>query len=627
MTEEVVKAPSPEQQINQLFGYRAEVLKDRLFDLFTMPSYFPELETSQACMLVGGRGTGKTTVLRGLSYEGQYALRGRDQKGIATWPYYGFYYRVNTNRVTAFRGEELSEADWILLFAHYLNLVMCDLALKFMEWFQLHEPAAQKLSERDCLKVAASLHLPDVTTPQDLSDCLEIQRIKFEAYINNVVDGPRPSLSMQSAPIDILFEAMQGLPQFQGKNFFFLLDEYENFEPYQQRVVNTLIKHAGELYTFKVGVKELGIKHRGTLDEAQQLYSPADYSEINIAEKLKGDSFRQFAIMVCNERLSQITVNGNEIIRDFTVALPSLSEDDEAERLGVAAKVAAIKRELGRRVSADLLAVLDEIPPLETYLIYFWAKGSGRPIEIEFKDFLDNREEWETRYGNYKHALLYTLKRRKSGVRKYYAGWDVFTQLAGNNIRYILELAVQSLLLHLQRGVPLSEPVSPEVQTEAAQAIGKKNLLQLEGFSVYGAHLTKLLLGLGRIFETMAADAFGHSPEVTQFYLSDATLQPEVKALLDSAVMHLALLRAPGNKLTASSDTREFDYMVHPIFSAFFVFSYRRKRKMALPAADLLGLVNNHRKTIKDVLARTEREDSLPLPDQLQLFGTYYHGG
>jgi hypothetical protein len=48
---------------------------------------------------------------------------------------------------------------------------------------------------------------------------------------------------------------------------------------------------------------------------------------------------------------------------------------------------------------------------------------------------------------------------------------------------------------------------------------------------------------------------------------------------------------------------------------------------MVLSAADLLGLVNDHRKAIKEVLERTERDDNLPLPDQLQLFETYYHGG
>ena len=363
------------------------------------------------------------------------------------------------------------------------------------------------------------------------------------------------------------------------------------------------------------------------MDENQQLYSPADYSEINIAEKLEGETFKKFALSVCNERLSEIKIDGEDVIRDINVALPGLSEDEEAEKLGIAKRVTAIKRELRQKVPSEKLALLDELPNLQTYMIYFWAKGTRQPLEVEFQNFLDNREEWETRYGNYKHALLYTIKRHKPGRRKYYAGWDVFTLLAGNNIRYLLELVVQSLLLHLEDGSKLSQPVTPETQTEAAQKIGKKNLIQLEGLSVYGAQLTKLLLVLGRIFETMAADAFVHRPEVNQFYLSDANVSPEVKSLLDSAVMHLALLRAPGNKLSAHSDTREFDYMVHPVFSAFFVFSYRRKRNMALSGADLLGLVNNHKKTIRDVLARTDRDDSVPLPDQLQLFGTYYHGG
>ena len=105
MTERLTK--TPQQQLSELFGsYKAEWLKEQMFDLFTEPAYFPELVTQRPCMLIGGRGTGKTTVLRSLSYEGQFALKGHVEHDIPTWPYYGFYYRVNTNRVTAFRGPE-----------------------------------------------------------------------------------------------------------------------------------------------------------------------------------------------------------------------------------------------------------------------------------------------------------------------------------------------------------------------------------------------------------------------------------------------------------------------------------------------------------------------------------------
>ena len=51
--------------------YKAEWLDAKLFDLFTEPGYFGGLKTFRPCVLIGGRGTGKTTVLRGLSYEGQ----------------------------------------------------------------------------------------------------------------------------------------------------------------------------------------------------------------------------------------------------------------------------------------------------------------------------------------------------------------------------------------------------------------------------------------------------------------------------------------------------------------------------------------------------------------------------
>src|ERR1017187_2508691 len=102
-----VATTSAQEKLSELFGsYKAEWLRDYVFDLFTEPSYFPALMTPRPCILLGGRGTGKTTVLRGLSYEGQFAIGGRDTAKIRDWPFYGFYYRVNTNRVAAFRGGE-----------------------------------------------------------------------------------------------------------------------------------------------------------------------------------------------------------------------------------------------------------------------------------------------------------------------------------------------------------------------------------------------------------------------------------------------------------------------------------------------------------------------------------------
>jgi hypothetical protein len=623
-----VNTSSPiQEQLGQLFAYKAEWLRERLFELYTEPSYLPELTTSRQCALIGGRGTGKTTVLRGLSYTGQHALNKRAGVRANDFPYYGFYYRIDTNRVTAFQGPELDEGRWAKVFGHYMNLVLCDLVLKFLDWFQIHGTPDTELPERDCEKIAASLHLAEVHTFRELANELDRAKTKFEAYINNVADHEPISLSMQGAPIDAILEGFTRIPAFVGKQFFFLLDEYENLTDYQQQVVNTLIKHAGELYTFKIGVRELGWRCRTTLNENEQLISPADYDRIDISKKLKGQVFRDFAHTVCSDRLSRIKTPDISPILDVERALPGISADEEAAELGVREAVESLEGEVTLHATPEELDVLRRVPPLQAFLVRFWADGHNRLAHDVLAEFCRDQRRWEERYGNFKHVMLFSLRRRKRGIQKYYAGWGTFTKLAGDNIRYLLELVDQSLQLHLNEGFDLSRPVSPKSQTIAAQGVGKKNLSELEGLSRHGADLTKLLLGLGRVFGVMARTPAGHAPEINQFHLSEKTLTTDVNNLLKAAVMHLALVRTPGNKLADEGDTKDYDYMIHPVFSAFFIFSHRRKRKMILDPSELLGLVRKTKSTIREILSRNNRaEDDEPLPQQLLLFESFYHG-
>ena len=611
-------------------GYRAEWLADSVFSLFTEPAYFPQLVTPHPCFLVGGRGTGKTTTLRCLSYEGLSQLEGRRPDDVREWPYYGMYYRVNTNRVKAFRGTELPDDRWSQLFAHYINLEFCDLALRFLEWFSGQAPDCQRLSTEALGKVAIALHADsEISTYGDLVHALELSRLQFEAAINNVGEAERmPNLSMQGAPVDLILKEIRSLPQFSGKSFFFLVDEYENFDALQQRVVNTLIKHCGQFYSFKVGVREFGFRERGTLNEHEDLKHPADYKLIDVVEELLNDNrFGQFASQVCDVRLSK-AFGGADKVPTVKTLFPELDSEDEARFLGVKDKVMEQLVAAQATLTGTSREWLNNRSPLETYVLMRLAGVEKKTLAEKTTETCADENRWRQQYGNYRHAYLFGIKKGMSGIRKYYCGWDTYCHMAAGNIRFLLELVDDALTKHVNSDGEVGDPVSFETQTKAAQSAGNKNLRDLEGLALSGARLTKLLLGLGRIFQVMASEPFGHTPEVNQFNLRESTnnedTQREVDRLLTEGVMHLALVRYRGSKLQELHDVRRWDYAIHPVFSAFFAFSHRRKRKINLADTELLALVEQPAKAIKDLLARQNRTAEGELPDQMGLFANYY---
>lgn len=612
-----------DESLTDPFGiYRAEWLKDALFKLFTKPAYFPELETPRPCVLVGGRGTGKTTVLRCLSYDGRFELDGHDADTIPNWPYYGFYYRVNTNRVTAFRGDELTDRQWQRVFAHYLNLVFCGQVAEFLNWHAAHAPTPAELPVAVCQEVADSLYLDPANDQAELLQSINRGRRRFEAFLNNLDPSALPQLSLQGQAIDDLCQAVLELPAFLGKNLFFIVDEFENLLDYQQVVLNTLIKHCGAYYTFKVGVRDLGWRKRSTLNENEQLISPADYERIDIEQRLEGDQFVAFAADVCNLRAqgSKDFPTGLDVAR----ILPALSLEEEAELLGVREHAGRIIR----HVEVECPNWLEEakaMSPLDLSVLDFWARSQDTSVAAVFDERRREPKAWEDRLGNYRFTVLFTLRRRRAGIRKYYAGWRTFTLMAGSNIRYLLELVGQALLLQRRNETSVvGDPISPELQTRAATLVGRKNLSELEGLSVHGAQLTKLLLGLGRVFEVLASEPEGHTPEVTQFTLPEDAPLGDAGKLISAAVMHLALVRTVANK-RMDLDLKGYDYAVHPIFAAFFVFSFRKKRKLRLTPSQLMALVKEPKTGIRQILRQNNRgDDDYPLPDQLRLFEGFY---
>ncbi len=609
------------ERLTELLGtYKAEWLSGKIFQYYTEPAYFSKLKGLRPCVIQGGRGTGKTTVLRGLSYQGQYALNDNSLEAFDALDFIGIFHRANTNHVRAFSGNVLSDDKWLSLFSHYFNLVICKEIISFVNWHKAKSDCDEALSYSSCSLIAQTLCINDrVENSQSLQQAIEKEIYSFQSLINSLNPDLLPPTSMHGVPIQVLTEKCVELSQFKGKIFYILIDEYENFSDSQQQLLNTLIKHNQEHYTFKIGVRELGWRVKYTLNENELLNDPADYTLIEIEQRLlEGNRFNDFAKRVCQPRIDSLLSLYDKV--DVEKLLPGIDVETEAVMLKV--------DESALMKSYDSVDSIPEIllqkSSLFKMFLAYWAKVHKISLNTVIEDYCSSPRTWETRYSNYNYSLLFKIRkgRGKGGIQKFYAGWNTYLKLANGNIRYLLELIYSAFERHIEDGNDIFCPISVDNQTLAAQDVGRKNLSELEGLWKNGAKLTKLLIGIGRILNVFAKDDSAKlSPEINQFEIKQP-ISDSNRELLQAGVMNLAFSRMTANKLSSDTDTKDYMYMIHPIYAPFFMYSFRKKRKMVFTNQEFEGLITDQEKTMQQVLSsrKITITDDVVYPAQLQLF-------
>lgn len=611
------------QLINELFGgLRAEWIEEKIFQFFTTPDYFSNIQSRQPYVLQGGRGSGKTTILRGLSYKGQFALKGGKVEEFDTTDFIGIYHRVNTNHVRAFEGGELRDQEWQKLYAHYYNLVICREIVNFLIWHQELSPNDELLSERVCKLISLALCLDNhATDTRSLAEEIELSLYDFQSSVNSIDDGLPKGLSLQSEPIDLITERVLQLRQFKGKIFFLLVDEYENLNDNQQIVMNTLLKHATKNYTYKIGVRQMGWRVHYTQNDHEPLTEPADYVLLDIEDYFyKHDQvYMTFASQVCRQRLEKIQDQDKETPQMMEL-FPFLSYDEEAILLDV-------KQKERYKVAKDYIEEnhIDlDLSPLYLYTFGYWAETQNMRIEEVISDYQQNTSSWNTRYDNYKYSLLFKIRKGRGqvGIQKYYAGWNTYLKLSNGNIRYLMQLVKTALLQYIEIKEEFLTPIPFRVQTEAAIEVGKKNFEMLENLHHRGTDVIKIVLNMGRLFNLLASESEHSAPEIDQFYIQ-GDITPENDELLRAGVMNLAFIRIPGNKPSSKSDTKDYMYALHPIYAPYFIYSFRRKRKMTITNEDFHGLIESHKSLMKKMMSKEEMSKILgddDQPKQMDLF-------
>ena len=166
-----------------------------------------------------------------------------------------------------------------------------------------------------------------------------------------------------------------------------------------------------------------------------------------------------------------------------------------------------------------------------------------------------------------------------------YFGFDVFSLLSSNIVRYFLELCEHAFQIAFSNDYNWSGAITPEIQTAAAQYVSEYKIADIAAYEPNGHNLRVFVQYLGKIFYRLHTDddnTLGE-PEPNHFNTKDLSLSDSTRSYIASSIMWNVLQEGEATKKKQSVLSPEtVDYYLNKIYVPYFGISYRNQRKISM---------------------------------------------
>lgn len=625
---------------------RAEEQPRDIWEEFVIPPYFPDLpfgEQKKSIHIQGGRGCGKTMLLRYLSHTSQFSPR-REKLTVNDVKYIGLYLRADTSYLAAMQGADIAEDIWQRAFNHW---VACSLSLEFIDsLYSINSTEARVIEFGELEKIdfskATQVYPYLGNDLSSLQRSLHLERDKLTAWINNLDNFQRPIfLPGKDFLLSIVKIAQDTLDYLKDGMVAVFIDEYENLLAYQQKIINEFVKHGAAPLIVNVAAKRNGLNN-ATTRGPESIQNIGDLRLIDIEDSLDKD-FDLFAAELLFFRLAE---KAPELQSQMPISLKTLRdptkvkervENDEYRRkvIASASKVfpKMTEKELAKDTyTSDVLRahlvdniesglqiwnskiepnkfMIVEIPEASLVSGALLNRGVNTPEEI-LEELMKYRNGLQSRFESsewIKNNLVGVILQLYSKINKccpLFAGFETIVLISKGNVRHFLEMVHQSFLKAVVAGDLIPE-LDVHIQADAVRTASSEFLLGVRSSGAYGNRLHGLILSLGSIFREKQRQISQSEPEINHFNIT-SDIGDQVQMYLNESVKWSVLYEERETK-KKNVGVRQVEYILNPIFSAYFQISYRKKRSISISSTDLLVMLEADVKSKDEVVRRLTR--------------------
>lgn len=291
-------------------------------------------------LILGGKGSGKTHLMRYCSFELQKLMAGKEPlpNFISQNGYIGIYMRCEGLNAERFSGKGQTEEIWSGVFQYYMELYLAELLLVDV-YEVIKESMTQDQESALLVKIKALFDVLDPSAFTDFSgllDHLKALRTDIDYNVNNCALTERLNFTISVTRGRMLFGIPHALREIfielKDLLFLYLIDELENFSESQQRYVFTLVRERKEPVSFRVGARLYGIRTYSTFSGEEEIKEGAEYERVALDEMMrKNNSYPEFAKRLIATRISKL-INPDLSAEELSSKLSSCFEQHEVNK-------------------------------------------------------------------------------------------------------------------------------------------------------------------------------------------------------------------------------------------------------------------------------------------------------